>query len=61
MQTKTKGVENSHGLSLKIPICYRNRLREGQRFVSEIQLSGAQLDRTNTPSFKNKGQSTATT
>ncbi|KRX35221.1 hypothetical protein T05_6696 [Trichinella murrelli] len=54
MQTKTKGVENSLGLSLKIRICYRNRrrvvvtLREGQRSVSENQLSGAQLDRTNT-------------
>ncbi|KRZ81317.1 hypothetical protein T08_15132 [Trichinella sp. T8] len=53
LQFLCPSVENSLGLSLKIPICYRNRccvlvtLREGQRFVSEIQLSGAQLDGTN--------------
>ncbi|KRY43795.1 hypothetical protein T03_1643 [Trichinella britovi] len=58
-------VENSLGLSLKIRICYRNRrrvvvtLREGQRSVSEIQLSGAQLDRTNTGDFNTKGKSTS--
>ncbi|KRY07303.1 hypothetical protein T01_4269 [Trichinella spiralis] len=43
-----ESVENFFGLSLKIPICYRNRcvgggdvicdLREDQRSVSEIQL-----------------------